>query len=357
VIRRAKAAGIKSVPTGIEHGTVMLVVDGQPFEVTTLREDIETFGRKAKVAFGRDWVSDALRRDFTVNGLSVDADGVVHDHVGGLDDITAKRVRFIGDPNQRISEDYLRILRFFRIHAAYGAGEPDLAGYLACIAARAGLATLSAERVRMEMLKLMIAKGAAAAVAAMVDGGLLLPVFGGVAYTGPFTAMIAAEHSLGLPPDAVRRLGALAVAVTEDAKRLATRLRLTNREAKALDSMGHRWWRLAGMDEATARRRLYRLGDDRYRDRLMLAWARAGAGADSAHWRQLATLPERWSAPTFPLKAADFVARGIAQGPALGQVLGLAEDAWLAAGFPLDQATLQAIADQTVTRFTHDHRP
>jgi poly(A) polymerase len=357
VIRRAKAAGIKSVPTGIEHGTVMLVVDGQPFEVTTLREDIETFGRKAKVAFGRDWVSDALRRDFTVNGLSVDADGVVHDHVGGLDDITAKRVRFIGDPNQRISEDYLRILRFFRIHAAYGAGEPDLAGYLACIAARAGLATLSAERVRMEMLKLMIAKGAAAAVAAMVDGGLLLPVFGGVAYTGPFTAMIAAEHSLGLPPDAVRRLGALAVAVTEDAKRLATRLRLTNREAKALDSMGHRWWRLAGMDEATARRRLYRLGDDRYRDRLMLAWARAGAGADSAHWRQLATLPERWSAPTFPLKAADFVNRGIAQGPALGQVLGLAEDAWLAAGFPLDQATLQAIADQTVTRFTHDHRP
>src|SRR6202035_298628 len=159
------------------------------------------------------------------------------------------------------------------------------------------------------------------------------------------------------PPHAVRRLGALAVAVTEDAKRIATRLRLSNAETRALDSMGHRWWRLAGMDEATARRRLYRLGADRYRDRLMLAWARAGVGTDSAHWRQFATLPERWRAPTFPLKAADFVARGIARGPALGQVLGLAEDAWLAAGFPLDQATLQAIADQTVTRFTHDHRP
>jgi poly(A) polymerase len=356
VVRRAKAAGIKSVPTGIEHGTVTLVVDAQPFEVTTLREDTETFGRKAKVAFGRDWVRDAERRDFTINGLSVDADGVVHDHVGGLADIAARRVRFIGDPNQRIAEDYLRILRFFRIHAAYGAGEPDRAGYLACISARAGLATLSAERMRMEMLKLMVAEGAAGAVAAMSDGGLLLPIFGGVAYTGPFKAMIAAEHVLGLKPDAVRRLGALAVAVTEDARRVAARLRLTNAETKALDSMGHRWWRLAGMDEATARRRLYRLGAERYRDRLMLAWARAGTDIDSTSWRELATLPERWSAPKFPLKAADFIARGIAEGPALGHVLTLAEDAWLAADFPLDEPALKTIADQAAARFTRDHR-
>src|SRR5476651_2410091 len=184
VIRRARAAGVKSVPTGIEYGTVTLVVDTQPFEVTTLREDIETFGRKARVAFGRDWVRDAERRDFTINGLSVDAGCVVHDHVGGLDDIAAKRVRFIGDPDARISEDYLRILRFFRIHAAYGSGEPDRSGYLACIAARGGLASLSAERLRMEMLKLMVAQGAAGAVAAMSEGGLLLPVLGGVAYTG-----------------------------------------------------------------------------------------------------------------------------------------------------------------------------
>jgi tRNA nucleotidyltransferase/poly(A) polymerase len=357
VIRRAKAAGVKSVPTGIEHGTVTLVVDAQPFEVTTLRQDIETFGRKAKVAFGRDWVADAQRRDFTINGLSVDAAGVVHDHVGGLDDILAKRVRFIGDPNQRIAEDYLRILRFFRIHAAYGAGEPDRAGYLACIRGREGLANLSAERVRMEMLKLMVAEGAAGAIVAMADGGLLLPIFGGVAYTGPFTAMIAAERQLGLKADAVRRLGALAVSVTEDARRVAMRLRLTNAETKALDSMGHRWWRLAGMDEATARRRLYRLGPDRYRDRLMLAWARAGRDTDSAHWRELATLPERWSAPKFPLKAADFIGRGIGEGPMLGRVLALAEDAWLAADFPLDQPTVKNIADQTVTRFTRDVRP
>ncbi len=333
-----------------------LIVDAQPIEVTTLREDTETFGRKARVAFGRDWVRDAQRRDFTVNGLSAGADGVVHDHVGGLDDIAARRVRFIGDPDERIAEDYLRILRFFRIHAAYGAGEPDRAGCLACIAGRAGLATLSAERLRMEILKLVIAQGAVGAIAAMVDGGLLLPIFGGVAYLGPFAAMIAAERRLGLAPNPIRRLGALAVAVTEDARRLSTRLRLTNVETRVLDSMGHRWWRLAGMDEAVARRRLYRLGQERYRERLLLAWARAGENTDPAPWQELAILPERWSAPKFPLKAADFIARGVAAGPGLGHVLALAEDAWLAADFPLDDPALQAIADQTVARFTRDHR-
>jgi poly(A) polymerase len=356
VVRRARAAGIKSVPTGIEHGTVTLVVDGHPFEVTTLREDTETYGRKAKVAFGRDWVRDAERRDFTINGLSVDADHVVHDHVGGLDDIAAKRVRFIGDAHQRIAEDYLRILRFFRFHAAYGSGAPDRAGYLACIAGRAGLATLSAERIRMEMLKLLIAEGAAVAVTAMADGGLLLPIFGSVAYTGPFAAMISAEDTLGLAPSAVRRLGALTVAVTEDARRVALRLRLSNAETKALDSMGHRWWRFAGKDAARAKRLLYRIGEQPFRDRLLLAWARAGVDGDSPHWRELATLPQRWSAPKFPLKAADFIARGIAEGPALGHVLALAEDAWLAADFPLDPSALTDIADQTITRFTRDHR-
>lgn len=357
VVRRAKAAGIKSVPTGIDHGTVTLIVDAQPFEVTTLREDTETFGRKAKVAFGRDWVGDAHRRDFTINALSAGADGVVYDYVGGLEDIAARRVRFIGDPNRRIEEDYLRILRFFRIHAAFGSGEVDRAGYLACIRARAGLATLSAERIRMEMLKLLLAGGALGAVTAMVDSGLSQLIFGGVAYTGPFAAMIAVERELGLQSDAIRRLAALSVAVTEDAKRVAQHLRLSNVETRRLDSMGHRWWRLAGMDEARAKRRLYRLGEDGYRDRLLLAWARAGADTGSAQWRELALLPRRWSAPKFPLKAADFIARGIAEGPSLGHALTLAEDAWLAADFPLDDASLAAIADQTASRFARDSKP
>jgi poly(A) polymerase len=354
VVRRARAAGIKSVPTGIDHGTVTLVVDGQPFEVTTLREDTETFGRHARVSFGRDWIGDANRRDFTINALSVGPDGVLHDYVGGLADIAARRVRFIGDAGKRIEEDYLRILRFFRMHAAFGAGELDRAGYLACIGHRAGLATLSAERLRMEMLKLLVAGGAAGAIDAMADSGLLQAIVGGLTYGGTFAAMIAAERALGLQADAMRRLAALGVAVTEDAKRIATRLRLSNAEAKALDSMGHRWWRLAGMDEMRAKRRLYRLGEGPYRDRLLLAWARTGG--DIERWIELARLPERWTAPKFPLRAADFTARGIAEGPVLGHVLTLAEDAWLAADFPLDAAALAGIADQAVVRLKGDAR-
>ena len=356
VMRRAKAAGIKSVPTGIDHGTITLVIEGEPYEVTTLREDTETFGRKAKVAFGRDWVKDAERRDFTMNGLSVDARGVVHDHVGGIADAKARRVRFIGDPDQRIAEDFLRILRFFRIHAAFGAGDPDRNGYLACIRGRAGLASLSAERVRMEMLKLLVAGGASAAVLAMAEGGLLQALIGGVAYTGPLSAMIAIERELGLAASSTRRLAALTVAVTEDAKRVAVRLRLSNAETKALDSMGHRWWRFASKDEANARRLLYRLGPERYHDRVLLGWARTGGDVTSMRWRALAELPQRWTAPKFPLKAADFIARGLAEGPALGHVLTLAEDAWLAADFPLEETALATIADQAAARVGRDER-
>ena len=172
VMRRAEAAGFKPVPTGIEHGTVTVVIDGTPFEVTTLREDVETFGRHARVAFGRDWRRDAERRDFTMNALYAARDGTIHDHVGGLADLEERRVRFIGDPARRIAEDYLRILRFFRFHAAYGhGGQPDADGLAACIAARAGLETLSRERVRMEMLKLLVAPHAVPALAAMSGGG------------------------------------------------------------------------------------------------------------------------------------------------------------------------------------------
>ena len=265
VMRRAKAAGIKRVPTGIDHGTVTLIIDAHPFEITTLRQDTETFGRKAKVAFGRDWIADAERRDFTINGMSVDAAGVVHDHVGGLEDIGVKRVRFIGDPDRRIAEDYLRILWFFRIHAAFGAGEPDRAGYRACIRARAGLAQLSAERVRMEMLKLMIAEGAVVAITAMADAGLLLPIFGGVTYIGPLATMVSAERSLGFKPDPVRRLGALAVAVTEDARACRSGCGSATRKPR-------RWipWAIAGGGSPGWMRRPRAVGS--------IGWARIATG-------------------------------------------------------------------------------
>src|SRR5215475_2021689 len=219
VIRRVEAAGFKAVPTGVEHGTVTVVAAGQPFEVTTLREDVETFGRHAKVVFGRDWRRDAERRDFTINALSLSRDGTVHDYVGGLGDIEARRVRFIGDAAGRIAEDYLRILRFFRFHAAYGEGAPDPDGVAACIDGRAGLDRLSRERIRMEMVKLLVARHAVPSLAVMTEAGLLEQVLGGVPLLASFANMIKLEAVLALSPDAVRRLGALSVSVVEDAER------------------------------------------------------------------------------------------------------------------------------------------
>ena len=343
VVRRAQAAHFKAVPTGIEHGTVTVVVDGRPFEVTTLREDVETYGRKAKVAFGRDWKRDAERRDFTINALSVSADGTVHDYVGGLDDLAARRVRFIGDAATRIAEDYLRILRFFRIHAAYGQGPFDPAALVACIKGRAGLTNLSAERIQAELIKLLVAPGASQSLSAMGDAGLLLILLGGVTYQASLDRMIAVEQQLGDAADATRRLAALAVAIPEDAERLAQKLRLSNKDISRLDSMAHRWRRWSTLDEAGARIRLYKLGAERYRDRMMLAFARARE-IDVTLMQRLVTLPERWPPPAFPLKASDFLARGFAPGPALGAALAHAEQAWIEADFPQDHAVLDSIA-------------
>jgi poly(A) polymerase len=348
VSRRATQAGFKPVPTGIDHGTITVVIEGQPFEVTTLRQDVETFGRKAKVAFGRDWRADAERRDFTMNALSLSPDGTVHDYVGGLGDIAARRVRFIGDPQKRIAEDYLRILRFFRFHASYGQGVPDAAGLHACIVARAGLAALSRERVRMELMKLLLAPRAAATLAVMADAGLLVAVLAGVPLIASFAAMTAVEAVVAAP-DPVRRLAALAVSVAEDAERLWQRLRLANVEHERLAAMAAGWWRVSPrMGEPAARVLLDRIGPQHYLDRVLLAWARAQAQASDSAWHELATLPERWTAPKFPLRAADFFARGVEKGPRLGAALAVAEQAWIAAGFPGDRAALAAIADAAV---------
>lgn len=345
VIRRTAAAGFKPVPTGIEHGTVTVVIDGRPFEVTTLRQDVETFGRHANVRFGRDWKTDAERRDFTMNALSASADGTVHDPVGGLSDLRARRVRFIGDAKQRIEEDYLRILRFFRFHAAYGSGSPDPAGLAACIAARGGLEQLSRERVRMELLKLLLARHATAALSLMVESGLLVTVLAGVPDLAGFENMAKVEAVAGVQADPVQRLGALGVRVTEDAERLWQRLRLSNLEHERLQSMGDAWWRVSPGHEKDGRALLYRLGPVRFVDRVLLAWARSPLTLQNPAWRALAALPERWTAPVFPLKAADFMARGLPQGPALGAALRAAEEAWIAADFPADGAAIKAIAD------------
>ena len=350
VVKRVTGAGFRPVPTGIEHGTVTVVIDKQPFEVTTLRKDIETYGRHAKVEFGRDWKADAERRDFTINALSATRDGAVYDYTGGLDDLAHRRVRFIGDPAKRIAEDYLRILRFFRFHAAYGTSDhPDAIGLAACIAGRNGLDQLSRERVRMEMLKLVVAPHAVPTLISMTDAGLLLRVLGGVSYLASFENMAKVEAAIGTEPNAVRRLGALAVAVPEDAERLWQRLRLANNEYERLASMGEGWGRISPLyGEKAAKALLYRLRPQQFTDRVLLGWARSQATAHDADWRGLATLPQRWTAPVFPLKAADFMKRGVAQGPALGAALAAAEQAWIMAGFPDNASALDAIASEAM---------
>jgi poly(A) polymerase len=346
VVRRVSAAGFKPVPTGIGHGTVTVVIDKHPFEVTTLRKDIETDGRHAKVAFGRDWKTDAERRDFTVNALSAAADGTVYDYVGGLDDLAARRVRFIGDPQKRIAEDYLRILRFFRFHAAYGSSDhPDPAGLAACIAGRGGLDQLSRERVRMEIMKLVVAPHAVPTLIAMTDAGLSLRMLGGVTFLASFENMAKVEAAIGEAADPMRRLGALGVMVAEDAERLWQKLRLFNVEHERLASMAEGWRRISlRLSEQAARALLYRLGPEAFTDHALLGWARSQASANDADWHALATLPQRFSAPVFPLKAADFIQRGVEKGPALGAAIAAAERAWIAAGFPNDAAALEKIA-------------
>ena len=346
VVRRVTAAGFKAVPTGIAHGTVTVVIDRHPFEVTTLRLDVETYGRYAKVEFGRDWAGDAHRRDFTINALSVTADGSIHDYTNGLADLAARRVRFIGEAKTRIAEDYLRILRFFRFHAAYGLGDPDRDGLSACVEGRAGLDQLSRERVRMEMMKLLLAARATPTLAVMGEVGLLLRVLGGVPYLATFEMMSKVEASAGVAPDAARRLGALGAATPEDAERLWQRLRLTNAEHARLAAMGAHWRNLSPVQgEQAARAALYRLKPEHYVDCALLAWARAQASAHDDAWRALVTLPQRWTAPVFPLKAADFMARGIEKGPALGAAMRAAEEVWIERGFSSDQSALRAIAD------------
>jgi tRNA nucleotidyltransferase/poly(A) polymerase len=347
VMRRAEATGIKAVPTGIEHGTVTLVVDGEGHQVTTLREDIETDGRRAVVRFGRDWAADARRRDFTVNALSVDSAGRLHDPLGGYGDVVARRIRFIGDPDQRIAEDRLRILRFFRFHAELEAGDLDGDGLSAAIRARDGIRELSAERVAQEMRRLVVAPGAATTVAAMQESGILPIVLGGIGYLAAFARLADFEKNDGIDPAAALRLAGLAAQVREDAERVAVRLRLSNAERERMAAGVTAASALrAAPTEREARRLLYGFKAETYRDGIALA--AAWSGADAAAWNEAYRLPERWAVPAFPLTGADVLAAGAAHGPAVGEALRGLEAWWIAEDFRPDAAALRARLQQMV---------
>jgi poly(A) polymerase len=330
------------VPTGIEHGTVTVIADGVPFEVTTLRSDVETFGRHATVAFTKDWEEDARRRDFTLNALYAGSDGTVFDPLDGYADLLAGRVRFIGDAEARIKEDYLRILRFFRFNAYYGRGPLDEAGLKAALKLRAGLERLSAERVSAEMRSLLVAPQAMRAVAALFDYGLLVGLLGGVPRLARFERLVAIEEALCVEADAMLRLAALGVFVQEDASRLAACLRLSNAERAVLELGAAKLIELP--DEDAAKRALYRLGGSDFARHVLLAWADSGASPEDKAWRAALALPERWQAPPFPLRGSDVMALGDLKGPEVGEMLRRLEAEWIGGGFAASREELLARA-------------
>ena len=328
VMKRAAAAGYSVHPTGLEHGTVTVAREGVAFEVTTLRHDVETDGRRAKVAFTDDWEADARRRDFTMNALYCSASGEVFDPVSGMDDLLSRRVRFVGDAAQRIAEDYLRILRFFRFHAQYGQGAPDAAGLAACGALKAGLKQLSAERVRQELMKLLVAPGAVAAVEAMASAGVLGEVLPG-ADVVVFARMAAIDAREGFQPDAVLRLAALAPQM--DVKEA---LRLSNAESARLDGLTCAPVLSPTMDDAELRRARYVLGD-LFAPAVRLCWARS----DAEGWHAAYAFADT-PVQVFALKGADLLALGFKPGPDVGRVLRSLEEIWIASDFSASKEAL-----------------
>ncbi|WP_319775413.1 CCA tRNA nucleotidyltransferase [Breoghania sp.] len=342
VAARARAAGLKAIPTGIDHGTITVVSDGIPYEVTTLREDVETFGRHAVVRFSRDWAADAARRDFTMNALYVDPDGAIHDPTGvGHADCLARRVRFIGDPGARIAEDYLRILRFFRFHAHYGSGAIDEAGLSAVIAARDGLRKLSAERIGHEMLKILPAPHAVETVEAMAETGIIEIVAGGVMRLEDFAHL---DHLTEFAPearDAVLRLAALTCFVEEDVERLSDRLRLSNAQQKRMaDALAASHGFSAVLDDLAVREKLYRLGHHTAIDAALLAWCRDEAGPEDQGWRRLVITLRNADMPAFPVAGRDLLALGMKPGPQVGEQLRAIEAHWISSGFTLSRTEL-----------------
>ncbi len=352
VIARAKAAGVPFIPTGLAHGTVTLIVEGRPLEVTTLREDVDTDGRHAKVRFGRDFAADARRRDFTINALSLDASGRVHDSVGGLADLEAGRVRFIGEARRRIAEDYLRILRFLRFSARFGDGGLDAEGFVACSAGRAGLAQLSAERVRAELLKILVARHAASVVAEADGAGLLALVLGGVARPRRFARLAGIEAARAEAPDALLRLAALGVCVREDADRLRERLHLSNAEAGRLEAAARAAEVWHGRQTPAAlgdlRAALFTHGPRAALDAASLVHAESGAPADEPGWSSAYRFLRDTPPPRLPFSGADLLARGVPPGRGVGLVLKRLQASWIRASFPREPEVLARLLGEAL---------
>ncbi|SEB42604.1 poly(A) polymerase/tRNA nucleotidyltransferase (CCA-adding enzyme) [Nitratireductor aquibiodomus] len=349
-VRRARSAGFRTAPTGIDHGTVTVIADGRAWEVTTLRADVETDGRHASVTFGRDWRSDAERRDFTINALYACADGEIVDLVGGLPDLENRTLRFIGDADTRITEDYLRILRFFRFFAWYGRGRPDAAGLKACARHRDGLERLSAERVWAELKKLLSAPDPSRALLWMRQTGVLTKILPesekwGIDTIGP---LIEAEQTLGWQPDPLLRLAAIIPPYEPRITELGRRLRLSNAEKAALEGWAEAPSPAANLDESGFRKIVYRADAKGLSRRLKLALVSAraraseddGALMEAAGYTRLMKLADAWQKPSFPVNGNDLAKLGLVKGKAVGEVLARLEEEWIASDFSLKRDAL-----------------
>ncbi|AJR25084.1 MULTISPECIES: CCA tRNA nucleotidyltransferase [Sphingobium] len=339
VIDRLRTAGIKAVPTGIDHGTITAVINGWPVEITTLRRDVSTDGRRATIAYTDDWREDAARRDFTINALY--ADPLTHaitDFFGGVADLRAHRVRFIGEASARIAEDHLRILRYFRFLARFGHDEPDVEAYAACRDAANSLMALSRERIADELLKLLALPGPLASLRLMVDGGILLPVLPEVDHDGlaRLSMLVEREAASGIAPAALRRLAALLPPDPRAADQVGARLKLSNKARKRLTAA------LEGAATGAPPRALaFRIGVEGAIDRILID--------PSAPLDGLKMLAD-WVPPRLPLGGGALIARGLQPGPDVAKALAEVQDIWVAEDFP-DAARVSEIADQTVSKF------
>jgi poly(A) polymerase len=351
VAASATASDIRAIPTGIAHGTVTVLAGKKTFEITTLREDIETNGRRAKVRFGRDFRADALRRDFTINALSMTRGGWLFDYASGFDDIASRKVRFIGEPERRIAEDYLRILRFFRFSADFGEGPLDPAGRVAALRLREGLARLSRERVRVELLKLLCARRAAEVCAEMSGDGLLHVLIA----CAPNPARLQRVTAIAClsSENPLLRLAALCVALPEDAARLRDELRLSNAEAGRLEAAARALVTLHGQNDPPTGAKLQGLlfyhGRQAAADAMILAQADARPER-AAEWEQARKCLAETDEPRLPFSGADMIARGILEGRAIGEALKELQAGWILAGFPNDPASLARLVEETLQR-------
>ncbi len=318
VLQRLEAAGIKAIPTGIDHGTLTAISSGTVVEVTSLRADVSTDGRRATVAFTDDWEQDAGRRDFTINALYADPyTGELHDYHGGLDDLRSRTVRFIGEPLQRIAEDHLRILRYFRFHARYGHGDPDPHALEACTERANDLMALSRERIADELTKLFALGDPTPTVRLMCERGLFAPVVPEIGEVDRLAALVAAEVAAFVEPHPLRRLACLLPRDPEVAARVAARLKMSNKARKRLASAADP--SLGPNPRALA----YRIGTEGAVDRLLLAGRPDDASAIA-----------NWTPPRLPISGGQLIARGVLEGPQVARTLKQIEDAWEAAGFP-----------------------